>query len=138
MYSFCKRVSLSRGFSGCLTACSLFLLGIQGCYRWYSIRPVLNRISPGMSYERVITIIPQRHIRSTRIWDSWVPSNAYFAHTNAQVCSHLYITSVITLFTPDEVAFIYFDREDCVTGVYYNTSSGNRFWKPKWARRIDR
>ena len=121
---------------GCATFVLLVVILVsQGFCRWYSIRFVLGKIVPGMSYEQVVSTIPKRFVHSDREESSWAPKTACLAHTNAQICSRMYITSVITPITPDEVAFIYFDKQDLVIGIYYNSSSGNGYWKPKWSNR---
>ena len=64
-----------------------------------------------MSYEQVASIVPKRFVKSARVWSTWVPKGAFLSQTNAQVSSRMYIVSIVTPLTADEVANIYFDKE---------------------------
>ena len=87
-----------------------------------------------MSYEQVASIVPKRFVKSARVWSTWVPKGAFLSQTNAQVSSRMYIVSIVTPLTADEVANIYFDKEGFVIGGYYSSNGGNRYWKPKWMK----
>ena len=137
----CHEGTMKAQHIGCCSGKMLILLFASYCllhvhYLWHSIRPPLKRVSPGMTFDMVLSIIPQRFIRSPKSWNAWIPKDTFMsigngARTNAAY--YLYITSIPALFTEDEVSKIFFDENDKAIGIYYCSSTGNGYWRPpKW------
>lgn len=141
----CHERTMKARCIGCCSGKMWILLLASYCllhvyHLWHSIRPPLKRVSPGMTYDMVLSKIPQRFICSPKNSNAWIPQNTFMsidngARTNAAY--YLYITSVPAFFTEDEVSKIFFDENDRAIGIYYRSSTGNGYWRPpKWTSNL--
>lgn len=137
----CHEGTMNARCIGCCSRKMWILLLASYClmhvyYLWHSIRPPLKRVSPEMTYDMVLSIIPRRFIRSPKNRDAWIPQDTFMpigigSRTNAAY--YMYVTSIPAFFIKDEVAKIFFDENDKAIGLYYCSSTGNGNWRPpKW------
>lgn len=98
--------------------------------RVHSVRPVLRKVAPGMTYTEVSRFVPSRFVQSKRLPRSQAPRGTYLVVPNADVVSYMSLRSVVSLLHPAEKAEVYFNADDQVVGIRYSSESGR--WAPRW------
>jgi hypothetical protein len=103
--------------------------------------PYIKTIRPGMSYEKVSTIIPSRYVVSNRYECTSFASGTYITMNGVRCVSCIYLGSppsdaspIVGALATAEICTIYFDSEDKVVGMDYSSSGGS--WRPRWGRKI--
>lgn len=108
-----------------------------------SLVPYLKQIQPGMTYDQVRKIIPPQFIISEKepCWN--IVMNAWVVYTSARAASEIYlgapprdVSLIEAALVSGESGRVYFDKDDKIIGIYYNTSSAGR-WSPRWGVKYD-
>jgi len=96
-----------------------------------------ERLEPGMTYSEAMQIIPRKMIAVEKRHCTNVVWRTVLVHTNATPNSEVVCRDAFGFLPVFETGDIYFDKEDKLIGVYYNSSGigGGAFWKPKWGVR---
>jgi hypothetical protein len=115
----------------------LLSLGASGTwfYYWHNIKPYLEEITPGMKYEAVLNVMPNRFIKDQKTSKKkGRPNGAVFTSPNKEV-EYYMVLAYSGWILKGEYAEIFFDSNDEVIGVFY--TSTERFWKPNWGQVIE-
>ena len=138
MFSKKKRTFRRGNPIGCgvkmLSAVALLIVGSCVEQRWHSIRPVLNKVHPGMNYEEVLRMVPSRLVREERSHCTNIPIGSFMVATNTTATTYMYIASTVSWIESMEVGRIYFDSNDKVVAVYFSSDGGR--WAPRWGLEV--
>ena len=126
LWGFCAVVGI---FSGAV---------LQGCYPAGSdpadFVESLASIRPGMSYDHIVTAVPAYYFDSPLEKRHRMLTGSYSSTSN-DTCSYLIcLRRPYFLFPDGYTAFVHFDAQTNVVGMYYGAQPDQRFadWRPDW------
>jgi hypothetical protein len=91
----------------------------------------LSRLKPGMPYSEVVGILPKSMIYGDKEACTKAFARTTLASADAKPTSQLYCVSKDCWpLNPAASAWLYFDHQDRLIGMYYTALSGG--WSPSW------